>query len=127
KRRIGEGPLRRRELPDEPGEFVAVLLVASATALGREVELVPPLELRLGRQRHLPRFLIADQIAADRDERLAALRPQRRDDGGRSGTPVEAREGSLVDLERVHQCDDIGRQRGWLAVPRRLLRNESGR
>ena len=49
-----EGPLRRGELPDELGKVAPVLLVASLSALGGEIKLVPPCELGLGRQRQLP-------------------------------------------------------------------------
>src|SRR5258706_2771132 len=43
KRGIVEVPLRRCELPDELVENVTVLVVSSAAALRREVELIPPL------------------------------------------------------------------------------------
>src|SRR6185295_17338576 len=115
------------ELPDELREIVPVLLVAGATALGGEVELVPPLELRLGRQRNLSRFLAADQIAAHRDERLAALGPQRGDDGGRARSPVEAGQDRLADRERVHESDDVGGKRGRLAVAERVTRTKARR
>src|SRR6185503_9401702 len=45
-RGIAELPLRRRDLPDQLGEIVSVLVVAGPAALGREVVLVPPLQLR---------------------------------------------------------------------------------
>src|SRR6185369_5769487 len=40
---IVEAPSRRRCLPDQPGEFAPILLVASAAAVGGEVILIPPL------------------------------------------------------------------------------------
>src|ERR1700759_1560572 len=60
RRAAGEGgvvemPLRRGELPDQPVELVAVLLIAGAAALGGEIELVPPLQFRAWRQRDLAR------------------------------------------------------------------------
>ena len=49
---VVEVPLRRGELPDQPGEIAPVLVVARAAALGGEIVLVPPLQLGLRRQRH---------------------------------------------------------------------------
>src|SRR5215471_18375865 len=43
-RRVVEFPLRRSELPDELVEVMPVLVVAVAAAVGRKIELVPPLE-----------------------------------------------------------------------------------
>src|SRR5262249_10370867 len=48
-----EVPLRRGESPDELGKFAPVLLVASLTARGGEIKLVPPGEFGLWRQWHL--------------------------------------------------------------------------
>src|SRR5579871_2634621 len=61
-RGIVEVPLRRSELPDEPGKIAPVFVVACPAAFRGEIELVPPLELRAGRQRNLAGFLAADQI-----------------------------------------------------------------
>src|SRR4029079_10286182 len=72
--RLVEAPFRRGGLPDQPVEVVAVLLIADPAAFGREIELVPPLQLRLGRQRHLAGLLIADQISADGNQRVDPLR-----------------------------------------------------
>ena len=87
------------------------LLVAGPAAFGREVELVPPFELGLGRQRHLAGFLAADQIAAHGHHGLAALRPERRDDVGRPRAPVEAGDDGLLDPEGIHQGDGVERER----------------
>jgi hypothetical protein len=51
---VVEVPLRRRDLPDELREIVAVLLVTGPAALGGEVELVPPLQLGLGGNGSIP-------------------------------------------------------------------------
>ena len=96
-RGVVEVPLRRGELPDELGEVAPVLVVAGPAALGGEVVLIPPWELGLRRQRQLAGGLAADQIAAHRDERLAALRPERRDDVGRARAPVEAGDDRPLD------------------------------
>ena len=115
-RSIVEIPLRRSELPDQLGKIVPVLVVAGAAAFGREIILIPPLQFGFWRQRHLAGLLAADQIAAHRDHRLAALRPQRRDDVGRARAPIETGDGRLLDFESIHQGDDIGSDHRLLAV-----------
>ena len=72
---VVEIPFRRRDLPDEFGEIAPVFVVAGAAAFGGKIELVPPLQFGLWRQRHLAGFLAADQITAHRDHGLAALGP----------------------------------------------------
>src|SRR5215211_5840867 len=84
-------------------ELAAVPVVAGPAAFGGEVKLVPPLKLGLRRQRELADRLTPDQVAAHGNERLAALRPQRRHDVGRPRAPVEACDDRVIDLERVHQ------------------------
>src|SRR5919204_2018622 len=88
--RLVEVPPWRGGLPDEPGEVVPVLLVAGAAAFGREVELVPPLQLSGWRQRLLVGLLAADQVAAHRDDRPAPLRPEGGHDSGGLGSPRRA-------------------------------------
>src|SRR5437588_4976581 len=84
-----EVPFRRSELPDELREVAPVSLVAGLAAFGSEVVLVPPLELSLWRQRYLAGLLAADQVAAHRDECLAAPREVGRDDVGRARAPIQ--------------------------------------
>src|SRR6516164_4846991 len=117
---IVEGLFRRSELPDQLREIVTILVVAGAAALGREIELIPPLQLGLWRQRHLAGFLAADQIAAHRNHGLAALWPERRHDVGRPRAPVETGKRGLVDLERVHQRDGVDGECRRLAVAERV-------
>ena len=74
-RRVIEVPFRRRGLPDQPRKLPPIGLVADAAAFGREVELIPPLELGLGWQRLLVRLPAADQVAAHRHQGFAAFRP----------------------------------------------------
>ena len=124
-RRVVEVPFRRCEPPDELRKVAPVFVVAGPAAFGGEIELIPPLEFGRRRQRRLARFLAADQIAADGDQRLAALGPQRRDDVGRPRAPIKAGEDRLVDLERVHQGDGVDRDRRLLAVADRVARTES--
>ena len=114
-------------LPDELRELVPVFVVARAAALGGEIELVPPFELGLRRQRHLAGFLAADQIAAHGDHGLAALRPERRDDVGGPRAPIEAGEDRLLDLESIHQGDDVDGERRRLAIAERLARKKTRR
>jgi hypothetical protein len=106
-RRIIEVPLRRRKLPNELRKVVAVFVVAYPAAFGGKIVLVPPLELSLWRQRHFACFLAADQITAHRDERLAAFRPERRDDVGRPCAPIKTADGRVLDLEGIHQREDV--------------------
>src|SRR5262249_45017731 len=72
-----------------------------------------------GRQRDLACLLTADQIAAYRDERLTTLWPQDSGDVGGTGSPVETSENRLLDLERVHQRDEVNAQSGRLTVAQR--------
>ena len=113
-------PFRRGELPDQFCKIVPVFLVAVAAAFGGEIILVPPLQLGLRRKRHLAGLLAADQIAAHRDQRLAALRPECRDDISRPRAPIEPGKDRLFDLERIHQGDDIDCERRRLAVAERI-------
>src|SRR6202011_5576652 len=89
---VVEIPFGRGGLPNELGEIVPIGLVADATALGREVELIPPGELRLGRQWCPIGLLAADQIAADRNERFTPLVPERGYDVRGARPPAEAGE-----------------------------------
>ena len=59
--------------------------------------------------------------------RLAALRPERGDDVGGARAPVAAAEDRLLDLERIHQRDDVDGERRLLAVARRRSRKEARR
>jgi len=61
---IVEVSLGRSNLPDELGEVVPVFVVAGTSALGGEVELIPPLELNHWRQRRFIALRTADQITA---------------------------------------------------------------
>jgi hypothetical protein len=76
-RGVVEVPLRRRELPNQPGKITPVLLVASPTALGRKIVLIP-LKLGRRRQRRFARGLAPDEVSADGDDAFAPFRPQRR-------------------------------------------------
>ena len=55
--RVVEVPLGRGEPPDQLREFATVFRIARASALGREIELVPPLQLGLGWKRRSARLL----------------------------------------------------------------------
>src|SRR5262249_38600227 len=104
---IVEVPFWRSEPPNELGKIATVFVIAIAAAVGGEIILVPPLQLGTRRQRHPARLLTADQITADRNHGLAALRPQRADDIGGARPPIETTENGLVDLERIHERDRV--------------------
>src|SRR6202140_1835600 len=104
-----------------------VFVVAGAAAFGGEIKLVPPLKLGLWRQRHLAGFLAADQITAHGDHGLAALWPEHRGDVGGPRSPIKTSDGCLLDLERIHQGDDIDGERRRLTVADRLTREKSRR
>ena len=100
-------------------------VVAVPAAIRRKIELIPPLELGARRQRNLAGGRAADQIAAHGDERLAAFGPERRDDVGRPRSPIKTGDDRLLDLESIHQRDDVESDHGLLAVPERFLRRGS--
>src|SRR5262245_38073650 len=88
-RGIIEVPLRRSELPDELRKIVAVFVITCAAAFCRKIKLVPPFELSVWWQRCLAGFLTADQIAAYRNDPLAAFRPKHRHDVSGARAPIE--------------------------------------
>src|SRR6202790_1939857 len=118
-------PFRLRRLPNELCEIMAVLVVAEPAALRGEIELVPPCQFGLRRQRLLFGLDAADQIAADGNERLAALGPEGGHDVSRARAPVKTSEDCLLDLECVHQGDNVERDDRLLAVPERIAGKEA--
>ncbi|MNO87596.1 hypothetical protein D3C76_790190 [compost metagenome] len=104
---------------------MGVFLVAQATTLGREVELVPPLQLGSRWQRRLAGLLAADQVATHRHQRLHPLRPKRRDNVGGACAPVITAEHGLLDLQRIHEINQIACQCRRLAVAQGLGRQET--
>lgn len=60
------------------------------------------------------RLAVGDEVTAGGDKGLDALGPQGGDDVGGARAPVEAGEDGLVDLEGVHQGDDVERDGGLL-------------
>ena len=126
-RGIIEVPFRRSELPNQLRKIVPVFVVALPAAFGGKIILVPPLELGLWRQRYLAGFLAADQITAHRDEGLAALGPERRDDVGRPRSPIKTGDDRLLDFESIHQGDDIDGERRLLAIADRVTGEKSCR
>jgi hypothetical protein len=85
-------PFRRRETPDQLVEVVAVRFIPRLATLRGEIELIPPCQLSLRRQRRPVGLLTPDQITAYRHHRRASLRPQRRNDIHRARAPIEATE-----------------------------------
>src|SRR5262249_16844258 len=67
-------------------------------------------------QRHPAGLLTANQIAADRNQGLAALGPQRGDDVGSARTPIEAGQDWPLYVKRIHERDDIDGDRRGLTL-----------
>src|SRR6516225_5600597 len=103
---------------------MTVFIVAVSSAINGEVILVPPLEFGSGWQRVLAGCLTANQVSTDRNQALATFRPKRRDDVGAPCAPVEASEDGLIDLQRVHEIDDIDSHYRWLSVAERVIRKK---
>src|SRR5437016_14263168 len=120
-------PFWRSELPNELPKVMSVLVVSRMATFRGEIVLVPPLELGLRWQRHPTGSLAADQIAAHRHQGLAALRPQSSDDVRCPRSPVKASQDRLLNLESVHQSDDIQSDCRLLTVPKRRVLSASVR
>ena len=123
---VVEVPLRRGSPPDELGEFVPVLVVADSTAFGREVVLVPPLQLGLRRKRRRPAPGSRSDSRSPRPGPCSA--PARsRDDARRPRAPVEAGDDGGLDVQGVEQPNSVDRQRGLLAVAHCVVGEEARR
>ena len=72
-------------------------------------------------------FGVADQITAHGDHGLAAFRPERRDDVRRPRSPIVTGDDRLLDLERIHQGDDIDGDDRLLAIAERFTRKKARR
>ena len=125
--RIVEMPVRRPLLPQDPGDVAPVGGKTGAAALELKIILVPERDLALRLHRNHRLGDILDQIAVDRDQADAALRPQRRADAGGASAPVIAGEHGALDGKRIHQRDQVGADRGLLARTRRRRIAETGR
>src|SRR5437868_11374713 len=77
---------------------------------------IPPLELSLWRQRHLAGLLSTNQVATHGNHGLAAFGPEHRHDIGGAGAPITPADNGLLDLEGVHQRDDIHSNRRRLTT-----------
>src|SRR5580700_3807526 len=124
-RGIIEVPLRRRQPPDELRKIVPVFVITCAAAFCRKIKLVPPLDLSVWWQRRLAGFLAADQIAADRNDPLAAFRPKHRHDVSGPRAPIEASDDCFVDLEGIHKIDNVDGDHGRLRVPKCSIREKT--
>src|SRR5262249_28119401 len=124
---VVELPVGRSELPNQLRKLAPVFFVTGTAALSGKIELVPPLQLGLRRQRYLAGFLAANEIAAYGDHGPAALRPERREDIGRAPSPIEASEDRPLDLECVQKVLEIGGERRRLTVPDCFVRKKSRR
>src|SRR6202795_2903784 len=104
-----------------------VFFVACPATFRGEIKLVPQFELSLWRQRRHSGFLVADQITADGDEGLAALRPEPRDDVSRARPPIKTGDGRLLELQTVHQGAGIDGECRGLAIAERVARKKTCR
>src|SRR6266567_5990721 len=121
KRCVIKFPLWRSKLPDQPVEIVTVFVVAVTSAIGGEVILVPPLEFGCGWQRVLAGCLAANQISTDRNQAFAAFRPKSSDNVSGPCAPIEASNDCLIDLQGVHEMDDVDSHHSWLSVADRVI------
>src|SRR4029450_10363270 len=108
-------------MPNELRKVVVVFIIAFPAAFGGKVELIPPFEFGLWRQRNLARFLASDQIATDGNECLTTYGPERGNYVGRARAPNETGEDRLVDFERIHQRADVGSNCRWLTVSKSFV------
>src|SRR5579872_2680580 len=115
-------PFWRGQRPNEPVKIIPVPTVAKLAAWRGKIVLVPPTEFGLWRQWLLVRYKIHNDVPAYRNQRVATFRPKRSYDDGRPRSPIEAGEGCLLNLERVHQRTDIECNGRLLAVPKRRTR-----
>src|SRR5262245_31919464 len=122
-----EVPFWGGKLPDEPGKVASVFVVARPAPVRSKVVLVPPLVLGLGRQWDLPGFLATDEIAADGDEAPAAFWPESRNDVRAAPAPIVTAQDRLLNLERIHQVNDVVSQRGLFPVANRCAGKKSRR
>src|SRR5262249_11470924 len=113
---VVEVPLWRGEPPDELVELTPILVVASPTAFGGEVILIPPRQFRLWWQWRPVGGLAADEVPTHCDERFAAVGPEGRQDVGRARAPIKPGDHRIVDAQRVQQRERIQRQRRLLPV-----------
>src|SRR5581483_4414988 len=109
-------PFWRSQLPDQLVEITTIFFIACAAALCREIKLIPPIELSFRRQRRPIGFGAADEITADGDHCLAALRPKCRNDVGCSCAPIKAREDRPLNFKDIHEGNYVESNRGLLAI-----------
>src|SRR5580698_1572925 len=124
---IVEIPLWRRLMPNELIELVEVFRIAGLADWGGEIVLVPKQERRLGWRWNLVALRAADQIAAYGNDCLAAFRPEHSQDVSRARAPVKAGNDSCLDLESVHQSDDVESDGRLLGVPHRFAGEKARR
>src|SRR6266478_3781037 len=90
-----------------------------------DIVLVPPFQLFLRRQRSLVCGEINCDITAGRYDCFDSQWPQRRHDLSGPRAPIETADERLLDLERVHQLDDIRGDYGLLTISHRVMRYEA--
>jgi hypothetical protein len=75
KGRIVELPVRRPQMPQQPGDVAAVLLEPGMSALGVEIPLIPEAMFLRRRGRMAGHGDVLDVVAADRNQPAHPLRP----------------------------------------------------
>ena len=127
-RGVVEVPPRRRSPPDQLRELAPVSLVAGTPTLGREVVLVPPLELGFGRQGQPDRtsdspirYPLTETSPSQRSGQSAATMSALRAPQSNPAT-------TAVSIPRASmQRDRVERERRLLAVADRLVGEEACR
>ena len=125
-RRLVEAPGRRVAQPERPRDLASMRRQPRASTLGLEVVLIPEPRLDHGRQRSRRIGDVLDQIAVDRDQPGASLRPERGDHAGGPTTPVVPCEHGVLEPQRVQQVDHVDAERALLAGARRRGFEEVG-
>src|SRR3954454_1185336 len=122
---FGEGPGRRPQFPQQAAEVGSLFGKAPAAALGLEIMLVPEAALLLGIGRFSCLREVLNLIAGACHEPRNALRPKRRDDAGCPRAPIETRQDSLPDFERIEQFEEVLTYRRLFAGPHDVRRDEA--
>src|SRR5215469_5441127 len=124
---LRELPRRGVELPDEQPQLVPVLRETADTPLRVEVVLVPPGVLCRGWEWLLFGGEVGDQVAGYRDQSLDPVRPQHRDDVAGPRPPVIAGQDRVLDLEGIHERENVDSERRLVGIPGRCWRQKGSR
>src|SRR5688500_7599400 len=104
-----------------------MLLETGPTALTVEVVLVPQCMFDGGRRRARRARDVEHVVTTTRHESTYPLGPKGGHDARRAPTPVETAHHRAIQIERVHEREQIVRQRGLLSRAWRLVGEERRR